>query len=352
MRRSDVVAVRYLEDFNMKYGKERRMKMQIGMNILLLIVGFVALIEGADIFVEGSASVAKRLKVPGVIIGLTIVAMGTSAPELAVSTSAALAGSNGIAISNVVGSNIFNLLVVLGICALMKPLPVGDELKKRDYPISIVCTLVVFILSGNLILTGKCTNMKNMNADAGTLFHWNGIILIVLFLIYIAITIQLARKNRIEEEETKVLSPLKCVVFIVGGIIAIIVGGQMVVNGAKGIATFFGMSETLIGLTIVAIGTSLPELVTSVVASGKGENGMAIGNVVGSNIFNLLFILGVSTSISSISISVSSFVDLGILLGVTLIAYAFVVTGKTINRIEGGIMVFLYGLYMLYAIMR
>ncbi len=322
-------------------------------NFFVLLIGFAGLIKGADYFVDGSASMAKKLKVPGVIIGLTIVAMGTSTPELAVSTSAALAGSNAIAVSNVVGSNIFNLLVVLGICAMMKPLPVGEAIKKRDYPLSLFFTLTVFLLSGNQILRGKCSDIHNMRALGGTLFRWNGLLLIALFLVYLAITIYLAKKNRTqEEEEIEMLSSVKCVLYIVGGIVAIIIGGQLVVNSAKKLALAFGMTETLVGLTIVAIGTSLPELVTSIVAAKKGENGMAVGNVVGSNIFNLLLILGVSSSIQPIGIQVASFVDLGILLGVSLITYGFVGTGKRINRVEGAVLIIMYILYMTYAIIR
>lgn len=326
--------------------------MQIIGNIVILLVGFAALIKGADFFVDGSASVAKRLKVPGVIIGLTIVAMGTSAPELAVSTSAALSGSNAIAVSNVVGSNIFNLLIVLGVCAMMKPLPVGQGIKKRDFPLSLFFSLVVFLLSGNLIFAGKCNDIHNMSETGGTLFRWNGLVLIGLFLLYMALTIYIAKKNRMQEDDIELLPPLKCAIYILGGIAAIIIGGQLVVDSAESLALAFGMSETLVGLTIVAVGTSLPELVTSIVAARKGENGMAVGNVVGSNIFNLLLILGVSCTIQPIGIQVASFVDLGMLLGVSLIAYAFVCTGKKIGRIEGGAMVVMYMIYMAYAIFR
>ena len=314
--------------------------MQIFLNIVVLLIGFAALIKGADFFVDGSASVAKRLKVPGVIIGLTIVAMGTSAPELAVSVSAGLSGSNAIAVSNVVGSNIFNLLAVLGICAILKPLPVGQEIKKRDYPLSLLFTLAVFLLAGNLVLSGQCKNIHDMNETAGTLFRWNGLVLIAAFILYLLYTIHIAKKNRLQaEEEIELLTPFQCAVYIVGGIIAIILGGQLVVDSAEKLALAFGMSETLVGLTIVAIGTSLPELVTSVVAAKKGENGMAAGNVVGSNIFNLLLILGVSSTIHPVQIMVASFVDLGMLLGVSLIAYAFIFTGRRVSRVEGGVMV-------------
>ncbi len=326
--------------------------MKMFLDIVVLIVGFVALIKGADYFVDGSAAIAKRLKVPSVIIGLTIVAMGTSAPELAVSVSAGISGSNDIAVSNVVGSNIFNLLVVLGVCALMKSLPVDENIKKRDFPFSLVITLVVGVLAGNLVFTGKCADIRDMQAEAGILYRWNGLFLAGIFVLYMIYTVHVAKKNRTEGEEVEILPLWKSILFIVLGLAAIVMGGQMVVNSARSLALFFGMSETLIGLTIVAIGTSLPELVTSVVASSKGQNGMAIGNVVGSNIFNLLLILGVSSSIHPIAIKVESFVDLGLLLGVSLIAFAFVCSGKKINRLEGGIMLGMYVLYTAFAIIR
>ncbi|MBO5487224.1 MAG: calcium/sodium antiporter [Eubacterium sp.] len=326
--------------------------MDIVLNIFVLLVGFVALIKGADFFVEGSASVARTLKVPGVIIGLTIVAMGTSAPELAVSISAGLSGSNAIAVSNVVGSNIFNLLAVLGVCAIMRALPVEKGIQKRDFPLSLIATFLVFLMAGNLVLSGKCPDIHNMTAPAGTLFRWNGLVLIGCFVAYLLLTIYIAKKNRVEEETEEPLPIWKSIVFIVAGLVAIIVGGQLVVRSAKALALGFGMSETLVGLTIVAIGTSLPELVTSVVASAKGENGMAIGNVVGSNIFNLLLILGTSSMLHPIQIGVDSFVDLGVLLGVSLISYGFVCSGKKVNRVEGVIMVALYVIYTGYAIVR
>lgn len=321
-------------------------------DILLLIAGFILLIKGADFFVDGSASVARMLRVPGVIIGLTIVAMGTSAPELAVSISAGLSGSNEIAVSNVVGSNIFNLLVVLGVCAILKPLPTDPDIKKRDFPINIVATAAVALLAGNRVLSGQATNLRNASETAGVLYRWNGLILVAAFIIYLLFTVNIARKNRTDEPEEEAMPVWKSVVFILGGIAGIIIGGQFVVNSAKSLALAWGMSETLVGLTIVAIGTSLPELVTSIVASCKGENGMAIGNVVGSNLFNLLLILGVSSTIHPIAITMASFVDLVMALAVTLLGFCFVCTGKKVNRIEGGIMVALYIAYTVYAIIR
>lgn len=326
--------------------------MEILLNILLLAIGFVLLIKGADFFVDGSAGVARIFKVPGVIIGLTIVAMGTSAPELAVSVSAGLSGSNAIAVSNVVGSNIFNLLAVLGICAMMKTLPVDAGIKKRDYPISLVATLILLVLAGNLVFAGKSHDFHNVDAEAGILFRWNGIVLVAMFVLYIAHTIYLAKKNKVQEEDVEILPMWKCILFIILGLAAIVGGGQLVVENAKSLALAWGMSETLVGLTIVAIGTSLPELVTSIVASSKGQNGMAVGNVVGSNIFNLLLILGVSSTIHPITISMASFVDLGMLLGVSLLAYAFVCTGKKVNRWEGMVMTLMYVAYMGYSIWR
>ena len=329
--------------------------MDILLNIVILIIGFILLIKGADFFVDGSAALARIFKVPELIIGLTIVAMGTSAPELAVSISAALSGSNEIAVSNVVGSNIFNLLAVLGICAIMKPLPVDDGIKKRDYPISLIATLLVCVLGGNLILAGKCGNISSIDiemVEAGGLYRWNGLVLFGLFILYIIYTIVIARKNAVEETEGEPAVLWKSLVFIVLGLAAIILGGRLVVNSATALATAWGMSETLIGLTIVAIGTSLPELVTSIVASSKGQNDMAIGNVVGSNIFNLLLILGVSSTICPIAITVASFIDLVVLIGVSLITYIFVATGRKIRRFEGAIMAAMYVAYLVYTIIR
>ena len=258
-----------------------------------------------------------------------------------------------IAVSNVVGSNIFNLLMVLGVRAILKPLPVDPDIKKRDYPLSLVFSLIVLLFAGNLILSGSCSDIHDMDATGGTLFRWNGLVLVGLFILYMLFTIYIAKKNRTQEEdEIELLSPVMCLVFIIGGIAAIILGGELVVEHAKSLALAFGMSETLVGLTIVAIGTSLPELVTSIVASRKGENGMAIGNVVGSNVFNLLLILGVSSTIHPIMIQVASFVDLGMLLGVSLLSYGFVCTGKKVSRAEGAIMVVLYVAYTIFAIVR
>lgn len=326
--------------------------MNILLNVVLLLVGFVALIKGADFFVEGSAAVAKKLHVPGVIIGLTIVAMGTSAPELAVSISAGLTGSNEIAISNVIGSNIFNLIVVLGVCAVMAPVAVDKSIMKRDFPFSIAITLLLAVFISDMILTGKSV-ITDTQARAGGISRWEALIIIILFAVYILITVRSAIKNRqTQQEEIEDMSGIKCAVYILGGIAAVVIGGQLVVNSAREIALFCGMSETLVGLTIVAIGTSLPELVTSIVASSKGQNGMAVGNVVGSNIFNILLILGVSSFIHPISAGMFSLIDICILLVMNVCVFIFATTGKKINRYEGAAMVLMYVAYTAYAIIR
>ena len=326
------------------------------LNLIVLVVGFFALIKGADIFVDGSAAIARKFGVPGVIIGLTIVAMGTSAPELAVSVTAGLKGSNEIAVSNVVGSNIFNLLMVLGVCALLKPLPVDRGIKKRDYPISLFATLLYVFYSSTHIIFGPKPNIHNTREIAGDILRIDGIIMLVGFVLYVIYTIRYAKNNKIAdtsaEGNSEEISILKSIVFIIVGIAMIVIGGEGVVNSAKNLAMMWGMSENLVGLTIVAIGTSLPELVTSIVASLKGENGMAIGNVVGSNIFNLFLILGTSSAIRPIPVTVASFEDILMLLAVSLIVYVFVCTGKKITRIEGLFMVLMYVGYTAFAIVR
>ncbi len=325
--------------------------MEMALNIFLLIVGFVALIKGADIFVDGSSSLAAIFKVPSVIIGLTIVALGTSAPELAVSTSAALKGSNEIALSNVVGSNLFNLLVVLGVCAIIKPIPIDGVIKKRDYPLSIGATVLLFLAVGIPALKNIDFSNIKMSENVSEVTRIIGIILLVCFIGYIAMLIISAKKNKTEETPTKTMSPLKSVLFILLGIGLIIAGGQFVVNSAKYIAAAFGMSETLIGLTVVAVGTSLPELVTSVVASKKGENGLAIGNVVGSNIFNILFILGISSTLHPIPVNMACLIDFAILLVASIMVYFFSLS-KKINRIEGAVMILFYIGTVVYAALR
>lgn len=326
--------------------------MEMLKNIILLVLGFVMLIKGADYFVEGSSSVAKLLKVPSIVVGLTIVALGTSLPELSVSVSAAMNGSNEIAISNVIGSNLFNLIVVLGACALLKAVPVDKSILKLDFPFSIIITAVLLFMFADEIKPWSDFGGEG----TGTLSRLNGIMLLVMFAGYLAFTVKNAlrdRKNYEEsEDEEKPKSVWVSILFIVCGVIAIKFGGDFVVESAKYIALTIGMSETLVGLTIVAVGTSLPELVTSMVAAKKGETGLAVGNVIGSNIFNILFILGMSGTITPISVGGQNITDAIVLIAVSLVILIFARSRQKIERREGIIMLAMYAIYMAYAIVR
>lgn len=320
--------------------------------LVFLVIGFVLLIKGADFFVEGSSSVAKRLHVPSIIIGLTIIAMGTSLPETAVSVSASLAGNNELAVSNVVGSNIFNLMVVIGVCAILATVNVARETIRRDIPLSLICAGLLMLLG--IVGLGDKTGM--------TLGHLDGVLFIVLFACYIIYMVRTAMKaskegKKVEieggsDEEIKLVSVPVSILFIIGGAIAIAVGGDVTVDAASRIASDLGMSQTLIGLTIVSIGTSLPELVTSIVAARKNEVDMALGNAIGSNIFNILMVLGIASAISPISIITENIIDLCVLIVFTICAWIFAGTKKKIGRAEGLCMVALYAAYAVYIIVR
>lgn len=325
--------------------------MGILINTLILVAGFFGLIKGADLFVDGSSALARYFKVPGVIIGLTIVAMGTSAPELAVSTSAALKGANEIAVSNVVGSNTFNLLMVLGICALINPLPIDKSILRRDFPISICLTALTFGFIGYPIFKRGTIEGLSMSDNVSMITRTFSIVLLVLFVSYILMLILTARKDGSDDDEIKSLTLRRCFALILVGMILIIAGGQFVVISAKYLAAAFGMSETLIGLTVVALGTSLPELVTSIVASKKNENGLAVGNVIGSNIFNILFIMGVSGTIHPIAVNFASVTDFLILLFINLITL-LLATKKSLGRSSGALMIICYIVYMVFAAVR
>ena len=326
----------------------------IFLNVLILAAGFIALIKGADFFVDGSAALARIFRVPAMIIGLTIVAMGTSAPELAVSTLAAVEGANEIAFSNVVGSNIFNLLMVLGVCAAVRPVPVNRKILIEDYPVAFIPTLAVFLLMGGLrVFSGELLHM-DMEAVAGTVTRPVALALLAVFAVYIWFLIRAARKNRRKEEDSFGFKyPVrKCVLLILVGLAMIVGGGQAVVYSAKEIARALGMTETLIALTIVSVGTSLPELVTSLMAARKDETELAVGNVVGSNIFNLMMILGVSAAIHPVTVNVASVWDLLILMFITVETWLFALLGKRITRAEGILMVLSYAAVVAFAIIR
>jgi cation:H+ antiporter len=313
------------------------MDASIIIQFVLLIVGFVFLIKGSDFFVDGASSIASLLKIPTIIVGLTIVALGTSAPEAAVSITSSLTGSNALAVSNVIGSNMFNILMVIGIAALLGELVMEKQVLEKDLPFLVGITLLwaVFIVIG-----WDITNIE-------------GIILLAIMVAYIAYLVYSTKKSggATEVEKPKYSLPYS-IIFILVGLAGIVIGGDLVVDSASAIAIAFGMSETLVGLTIVAIGTSLPELVTSLTALKKGENQMVIGNVIGSNIFNILFVLGASSAISAIPLSSSMLIDVILMIFVTVLCFIFGKTQEKYDKKEGAILVILFIAYMAFAILR
>ncbi|SFA84132.1 calcium/sodium antiporter [Clostridium frigidicarnis] len=318
------------------------------MSYIILVVGFILLIKGADLFVDGSASIAKKLGIPSVIVGLTIVSLGTSAPELAVSLISSLKGSNEIAIGNVVGSNLFNALIVLGITAIITPLLIDKITIKKDFLVNNLITILLFFLTFDSIIFSKSNLISRVD----------GIILLVLCIAYMVYLVVSAKKGNIKEDNNEVINIniMQKVLFIIIGILGIIFGGKLVVDSATTIAYSLGMSEKLVGLTIVAMGTSLPELVTSVVAVLKGENEIALGNVLGSNTFNILLILGASAVITPIPVSQTLAVDFIVLIGVTLLLGFLIFFNKEkikkLTRTEGLLLVAIYVAYTIYIVIR
>ena len=305
------------------------------MMYVLLVVGFLLLIKGADFFVDGSSSIARILKVPSVVIGLTIVAMGTSAPETAVSITAGLAGNSDISLGNVIGSNIFNLLMVIGISAVTFPVVSQREIIRRDMWWNIGVSAMLFLL----ILDHKISRVE-------------GILLLVGMVDYLFFVIRSALKNRTTEENAKTMSVPKSIIAVILGLGAIILGGNLVVDNASLIAKAWGLSDTLIGLTIVAVGTSLPELVTSIAAARKGDSGIALGNAVGSCLFNIMFILGMASILTPIHAGTELIIDTGILIAVSILMFLFAFTKKETSRKEGMICILCYIAYSVYIIMR
>lgn len=305
------------------------------MEYILLIVGFVLLIKGADFFVDGSSSIARALKVPSIVIGLTLVSLGTSAPEAAVSITAGLAGNSDISLGNVIGSNIFNLLSVIGCAALFQAVPTQKAILKRDIPVSILSTIVLLVMMLN-----------------GGISRPEGLILLAGLITYLIVLVKNALGNRTEENSEKPLPVLLSIVYVVLGLAAVVLGGQLVVNNASIIAKHFGMSDTLVALTIVAIGTSLPELVTSVMAARKGDSGIALGNAIGSCIFNSLFIIGISSTLAPITVDMHLITDMILLIVIHIIIFIFCRTENKISRLEGAVLVAIYAGYTAYIIMR
>ena len=310
------------------------------MHIVLLIVGFIILIKGADIFVDGAKSIAGNLKVSKMLIGLTIVAFGTSAPEFAVSVKSLISGSGDIVLGNVIGSNILNILLILGVSSMFHFLNVKNNTVKRELPITLLfTTLFIVLLSDNLLGSGDNSFTRS-----------DGIVLLLFFLVFIYYLISMAR-NKIGNDEEKYMPIFKSIIYTVLGIVAIVLGSNMVVDSATKLATIIGVSEKLISLTIIALGTSLPELVTSITATRKGEYDLAIGNVVGSNIFNLGIVIGLPVSlfggISNISFN---YIDLIVMFLSVFLLFIFSLSNKKISKKEGIIFLILFVIYYSYVI--
>lgn len=316
------------------------------MAYILLIVGFALLIKGADLFVDGSSNIAKLLRVPSILIGLTIVAFGTSSPEATVSIIAALEGSADVALGNVVGSNIFNITLVVGVAAFLYPLRVESETIRKEIPFTLLASAALLILMSDIFLQGFNSNLLTRS---------DGFIFLLFLSIFMYYIIELGLKSRKDTAGEPVPENIKWgknIVITGLGLAAIIFGGNLVVKNGTEIAYALGMSETLVGLTIIAIGTSLPELVTSISAALKKESEIALGNIVGSNIFNILFVLGASATISPLAVNNKMFIDVILMIALTLVLMVFSRTSFKIGKREGAVLVVAYIIYMAYIILR
>ena len=306
--------------------------MKLVLAIVLLVVGFVMLIKGADWFVDGAAGIAARFGIPQLVIGLTIVAMGTSAPEAAVSITAAMSGNAGITIGNVIGSNILNVLLILGVTAAITTVAVQRSTVKIEMPFMHIITIVLAVLG----FTG------------GEIVLWEGVVLWALFLVYLGYLFKMAKEGSSEEEEGEMLPFWKQILMLVVGIVCIVFGSDLTVDNATIIAEALGMDDRLIGLTIVAFGTSLPELVTSITAAKKGKADIAIGNIVGSNIFNILFVVGTTALITPVAFKLNFLIDSAVALAAGLLLWFGVMKEQKLKRPVGLVMLIAYAVYFVY----
>lgn len=316
------------------------------LSIFLLLVGLGILIVGGESLVRGASSIAKRLKVAPIVIGLTIVAFGTSAPELAVNLFSAFQGSTDIAIGNIIGSNIANILLILGICAMMRTIRVQKNTVWKEIPLALLAVLLVFVMAHDRILDGGTTD---------ALTRTDGLALMGIFAIFLYYTFSIAKvSGEADKDEVKLYSTPISTLLIIGGLAGLVFGGKILVDNAIVLAQLAGMSEALIGLTIVAVGTSLPELVTSIIAVRHGQDDLAVGNIVGSNIFNILWILGLTASILPLPISPAGQIDVLVNIGATLLLFFFMFIGTKhrLNRWQGLMFVLIYVGYVGYLVMR
>lgn len=314
-------------------------------NILLVLVGFYLLIRGADNLVGGASSLARKLGVPALVVGLTVVAFGTSAPELFVNVIAAIRGSTDIAIGNVLGSNLANILLILGVTALVAPLTLKRSTVWKEIPFSLLAVVMLLVLGADQFLEG---------ASGGLISRIDGIVLLGFFLVFLVYTFGIRESGEQPEEKIEQMPLHKSILLILGGLVALVIGGQFVVNGASAIALALGVSENLIALTIVAVGTSLPELVSSVVAARKGHQDLAIGNLVGSNIFNILFVLSVTSIIAPLPFAQTNIVDTFAVVTATLLMFFLLFVGKrqSLYRVEGAIFITMYIGFLTFIIVR
>lgn len=312
------------------------------MDIICLLLGFIIIIKGSDMLVDGSVNLAKFLKIPTLVIGLTIVAIATGVPEIAISISSSLKGSNGLLLGNLLGSNIFNILFILGLIAIIKPLYIKKEIILKNYAFALLSCLVLFIISYDIYFGDSLVNL---------ITRTEGILLLCFAGIFLYSTVLGATLDKNIKVEKGKFS-FKDILYIVVGIVLIGLSAEVIVNSAVNISKWLGIGEDLIGLTIIAVGTNLPELVTSIVAVRKGEVDIAIGNLVGTNIYNIFLILGLAATINPITISSNAFIDIIVLAITSFIVYIFIQHKKDINRKEGIIMILLYIIYIVYVVIR
>lgn len=312
------------------------------MDIVFLIIGFFVIIKASDMLVSGSVNLAKFLKIPTIVIGLTVIAIATGVPEIAISISSSLKGSNGLLLGNLIGSNMFNVLFILGLIAVIRPLYIKKEIIFKNYVYAIFSCIVLLVVSLDSFLGDNSINLITRS---------EGVLLLLFAFLFLYTTVLDATFNsKTKIEITKFR--FKDVVYIILGVILIALSADVIVNSSVNISSYLGVSEDLIGLTVIAIGTNLPELVTSIVAVKKGESDIAIGNLIGTNILNIFLILGMSSCINPIVISFNTLIDI-ILLGITsLIVYIFIRRKRDINRFEGITMIILYIIYIVYVVIR
>jgi len=312
------------------------------MDIIYLIVGLIVIIRGSDLLVEGCVNLSKYLRIPTLIIGLTVVAIATGVPEIAISITSSLKGTNDLLLGNLLGSNMFNILFILGLIALIKPLLVKREIIIKNYLFSLFSCFVLFIISYDTFFDSSTLNIITRS---------EGILLIFLSLVFLYSTILGAMdENRLKVEKGKF--SIKDILYIISGIVMVGLSADVIVESSINISRLLSIDENIIGLTVIAVGTNLPELVTSVVAAKKGEIDMAIGNLVGTNIYNIFLILGIASTINPIAISHFSFIDIIILAVVSVLVYIFIQHKKDINKKEGIIMIVMYIIYLIYVIVR